>query len=844
MRKFWFLTTILLISISAHSQWQWLNPKPSGYPNTKILFTDNDFGYLYNVNGDLFKTSNHGQTWVLHQNFPHTQAMDLKDSTGVIGAYGEVYISENNGNTWQKKMINQGQLELIDLTEVISRDTIYVFNRLNKKIFKSYNRGQTWISVIIPFSFGTVDFVNSMVGYAGGDPGVYKTIDGGNTWQQVYTESSSISIITVKFFNTDVGFAFDDFNSVLRTTNGGQSWIAGVMGDKIFSVFFINQSTVYAAGDHGVIYRTDDGGVNWNYISPSARIAAYDHLSVYFFNANEGFVTGLRGRILKTVNGGATWQEHATTYLDIVAFSFGNSNIGYAAIWNTVFKTTDKGQTWDSLPPISLGPYSAFGQGLFFNPDTGILTASEPAKIYKTTNGGQTWIGINPAGSSYEYVAGISFINNSTGYASLRTSSAYGIFKTTNGADTWQEIGSYQNFFHLQFVNENTGYATRFQKLFRSIDGANTWTEVLDIGRDIESIWFHNAAKGFVAGEAGILRMTLDSGKTWTPIIIPNHYDDFVKIKFFNDNIGYLTADQGKIFKTLDGGLTWYPHGKSSYNLCRYISFTSDTSVYIAGQWGSILKENIGQVTADSLKTDSITSCGVKLIGRVIAAFRQVDGIWFEYGTNNYTNTIAATPFTVNNATVFPSATITGLTLNTEYKMRVKLYSMNQYYYSDSIKFFTKGTPTITAAGNILTSSSPVYNQWLLNGTVIPGATNQTYNANVAGMYTVQVSYPNCPVLTSANFNHVATGIADPLSWPNEIQIYPNPVTDELVVKNNSYRLLKWELINLEGRIISTGKITQREAIIIMKALPSGSYILKITDTRKLETISKIILKL
>ncbi len=71
----------------------------------------------------------------------------------------------------------------------------------------------------------------------------------------------------------------------------------------------------------------------------------------------------------------------------------------------------------------------------------------------------------------------------------------------------------------------------------------------------------------------------------------------------------------------------------------------------------------------------------------------------------------------------------------------------------------TPATPTITAGGAItfcaggsvtLTSSSSTGNQWYLNGTLIGGATAQTYSATAAGNYTVIVTTSGCPSAASA----------------------------------------------------------------------------------------------
>ncbi len=86
-------------------------------------------------------------------------------------------------------------------------------------------------------------------------------------------------------------------------------------------------------------------------------------------------------------------------------------------------------------------------------------------------------------------------------------------------------------------------------------------------------------------------------------------------------------------------------------------------------------------------------------------------------------------------------------------------------------------TPTIGQLGNTLVSSSATGNQWLLNGTIIPGATGQSYTPTQIGTYVVAVTENGCTSL-SPPFPVVTIGLTEIDGI--EFTLFPNPVSDVL----------------------------------------------------------------
>jgi len=851
MRKFIFiLTALFLLNHTIIAQFTWLNPKPSGFSNSKIAFVNTDTGYLFNSNSELFKTYDGGITWAMQQRFPGAVAMDIKDSTGVISGYsGVVYISTDNGITWQQKSTGFGDNFL--KIDIISRDTILLINPNAGTIFKSTNRGNSWqVSGIANPNMIGVDFTQSNLGYISKYTGIFKTTDGGTTWQNIYPISSSAGVLVIKFFNSNYGLAYREFDTMLKTTDGGVTWTSAAVHDEIFDIFFIDQTNIFAVGELGMVYRSTDGAQTWVNINPGPRIWAHDLYSQHFFNTTTGIAVGLRGRIIKTTDAGVNWQEYATTYTDISDLSFGSNNVGYAISGLNIYKTVNKGQDWNRLNfQIPNVWNSNSNHCLFFSADTGIVTATHPCRVYKTNDGGLNWSVTTGTPGGYDYTSGLSFLNKSTGFATFRNSSAYGLFKTVDGGSNWQEIGSYQNYYEIQFFNEQFGYASKLYpgRLYKTLDGGNTWTQLLELpSGDLKTFHFISPARGIVGGSQGFLKMTLDSGRTWLPVSPLNFYSDFLDVKFYNDQVGFATGEYNKIFRTTDGGLNWSSYNQFNYYNCPVITYTSDTSVYLAGGFGSILTTQVHGYRIDSLKVDSLTACSAVFSSKISAIASAIDSVWFQYWTTNYNNntTLAASPFSLAGETKIVKANAANLPMGVSYKLRVKIYYRGSYFYSDSIFFNTSfiPKPVITVNGNTLTSSLSTGNQWYRDALLIAGANNQQHTATTSGTYTVQSTQNGCLSQMSDPVTVTVTSIFD-LQLDRDVSLLPNPTRDLLYLKNAVSRNLEIRIKDLYGKQV-LGTVSRDQLIqFSLQKLPAGFYFVFIRDISKDKMTIKRLIK-
>ncbi|MBV9960690.1 MAG: T9SS type A sorting domain-containing protein [Parafilimonas sp.] len=607
-----------MINSNSYSQWQFLNPKPSGYNNNKVVFVSSQKGFILNSNGDLFLTNNAGKSWLTKRNFANALTMEVKDSLAIIsGANGTLYTSIDTGISW--KQITTGINDVFSDICIVSRDTFFLISNYHYSygnIYKTENRGKTFIKLNCGVPVHSVYFVNSNIGFVGSSLStILKTTDGGKTWYQKRQVSfAPSSVLAMQFINKDTGYAIQEYDSLLITNNGGKTWktssIGGTFSD-FAAIDFVNSQDGFAAGSDGAIYVTHNGGKKFKWAGFDGLRDGNNIYSIDFLSADTGFAVGELGRIIKTADGGLNWSAYSPTYFPITSVYFGTASIGFTTDWNYVYKTSNKGQTWIKLnlsTGLQYASSSRFEKSYFVNADTGFVTSSYPELIHHTYDGGQTWDTINLS-KTYDYdVAGdLQFINRDTGFITINqfSSGASGsIIKTINGGLTWKKIWEpiidlHEYFDKICFLNNDTGYATRYSELYKTTNGAKTWKKIYSSPDyyKLTGVAFTSTQRGFIADEDGNIISTNNGGKKWKTSRPDSYVQGINTLKFYNAAIGYFTAgnqfgttDYGFIYKTIDSGKTWQLQKNLGGNA---INFTPDSLVIINGFGGVILSSKI-----------------------------------------------------------------------------------------------------------------------------------------------------------------------------------------------------------------------------------------------------------
>ncbi|MBK7938133.1 MAG: hypothetical protein IPJ82_14060 [Lewinellaceae bacterium] len=329
------------------------------------------------------------------------------------------------------------------------------------------------------------------IGYSQG--GVWKTTDGGQNWLPIFDKQPFLAIGDIELDPQNPNIVYvgtGDANisgypfigdGVWKSPDGGQTWQhLGLEDQRIISKIIVhpgNANTLYAAtmglpferNDARGLYKSTNGGLSWQqvlFVSDSTGIidlvmapnnpnvlyaAGWDRVR----NNQESIVSGQGARIWKSVNGGQNWTMLDGGLPDFdcsrigLAVSATDANFLLAVYVNTgldfqaIYKTTDGGLNWTELPTAGLEPGFMGGFGWYFgkvfinpfNPEDIFVCG---VTLWRSVDGGENWFQTTPDWWLYEVHADMHdlvFTDANTCY--LGTDG--GFYKSIDAGFTWEK---------------------------------------------------------------------------------------------------------------------------------------------------------------------------------------------------------------------------------------------------------------------------------------------------------------------------------------------------------------------------------------------------------------------
>lgn len=344
---------------------------------------------------------------------------------------GGVWKTINGGASWFPIFDQQSFLAISDIElDPQNPNTVYVgtgdlnvsgYPFIGDGLWKSPDGGQTWQHLGLTEQRIVAKIAlhptNSNIIYAAtmGLPfernnqrGLYKTINGGQSWQQVLFLSDSTGVIDLEMAsdNPNVLYAagWDRIRNnkesvvsgqnagIWKTTNGGQNWTRlenGLpTGDKSRVGLSIgaNQPNLLVSvvvdstlDVHG-IYKSDDSGASWSALPlDGLNLAFMGGFGWYFgkiyinpFDPNDIFVCGVT--VWRSLDGGNTWFQTTPdwwlyeVHADAHDMAFIDQNTCLLATDGGLYRSSDNGFLWEKIENI---PTSQFYRVAYnpFEPD-------------------------------------------------------------------------------------------------------------------------------------------------------------------------------------------------------------------------------------------------------------------------------------------------------------------------------------------------------------------------------------------------------------------------------------------------------------------------------------------
>jgi photosystem II stability/assembly factor-like uncharacterized protein len=261
-----------------------------------------------------------------------------------------------------------------------------------------------------------IDPQNQNVLYAAGDQsGVFKSIDGGLTWNALTGPSGIFALAIDPFFTSTVYAA--GFHGVFQTKDGGASWKAVLPsppGPVAVSLAIdpADSAIVYAgtrSSDfpfNASMYESKDRGATWKvaFVDPAEEIAALllspQQLSTVYeadYDYSDFDYVGT-STVYASADGGANWIKTGTIPAGAaratLAVDPADSSTLFLGTFQGLYKSSDAGKTW-SLASTDLSHEEV--TALAIDPrHRGVLYAGTPdTGIYRSVDGGSHWSAFN-----------------------------------------------------------------------------------------------------------------------------------------------------------------------------------------------------------------------------------------------------------------------------------------------------------------------------------------------------------------------------------------------------------------------------------------------------------------
>jgi xyloglucan-specific exo-beta-1,4-glucanase len=524
-----------------------------------VAFAGNDTNTMYvgAPAGGIWKTTDAGATWTAQgDEFPN---MGISD----------IVINPTNTN----------------ILYAATGDADGVQNR-SVGVLKTTDGGANWNTTGLTFTLGQnniiakllIDPNNVNTVFATTRNNIKRSLDGGTTWADVYTENGALfNDIAYKAGSNTTLFATSRSGRFYTSTNNGTAWAEAsrpAFSRLDMALTAANSNLIVSLDTGGRIRRSLDDGATWTQLSNIPGFSSQGGYNVTLaispINENLVLAGGVDG--WRSTDGGQNWEKYLDGYWTAGnAYFYVHSDhhdMKFVPGTNTAISVNDGGifmgnaQFDAAWADVSSGIAITQYYNVSGTPQNANLLIAGAQDNDIGQYDGVDWIGRNPGSDGVEGLWDYSDSNNA-----WTCSQAGTMFRTTNGFTSSQFINTPNG---APFVWELEIHPTvpttifgGFGDMYQSIDRGTTWT---NLNSGVGTIEFMSISPSdptviYVSGQGGAVRRTNNGGTSWTAINLPQT-GNVKSIEVHPTNpaevyIAYSGYQAGKVYKSTNSGFSW-----------------------------------------------------------------------------------------------------------------------------------------------------------------------------------------------------------------------------------------------------------------------------------------------
>ncbi len=663
---------------------------------------------------------------------------------------------------------------------------------------------------------------NGLTVYAGCDGGIFKKDDitNSNSWIDL---SNGMAIAQMY----KMGQSTQSQNKVLtgwqdNGTNlwiGPNNWTRPIGGDGMESIIDYSSDT-YQYGElyYGAIRKSTNGGASFSTIVNSGGTAGTvnedgDWVTPYILNPKNPMSLYVgKTRIYKSTDRGASWTAHsligsASSNIDAIAVAPSDTNVIYTSKSGQIWRSGDNGSNYNEITAGLPGLFITYIAVDESNANKIFVTLSGSSngnKVFQSLTGGGNWTNISTGLPNLS--ANCIVLDTTSSANAMYVGMDAGVYFKDDNSTSWTAFNN--NLPNVEIAELEIQYAA--QKIRAATYGRGLWEGNLESG----STSFLNAA--FTSNNTNICKgSSVQYSDNSTGIPSPTSWSwSFPGGTPASSNvqhplINYNTNGSHSVSLTVGNGTT-------------FNTITTNNYVTVTSVIPTLLLAGDTAICAGSVATYIVGGNNL--------------------GTPTFTWTVNGVPTGVN-ASMYSSSILGNGSV-----IRCNVVSTAQCAQptttqSNSIILRVKPVPPkpiITAVFGLLTSSNSTGNQWMLNGSDITGAVQQTFNAITNGRYSVKTILDGCVSQSSDDIDLKIEGL---------FKVFPVPTNGNLTVafyipQNATRYSLK--IFNALGQIVfndvnsASAGVLQKQ--LDLKKLAAGIYHIEIItgDTKYKRTFNKL----